>query len=231
MMAWEEFVDDDTGFPYYYNTQTGETTWERPPVEKPKLGGGTKTVFRSTDAASSSQRAGTRVVSRGGTRLMSKAPGADVQASPEEPAAMAPGAAAAAATKTLGRRRTGSIFSIGGWGAGSVGAWANGFAFDQGPPQVASPPSFQMSIPGRANGRAKKNQDAALIINSVGGSGVDLYCVLDGHGPNGEVVAQWLLNKLPTAMQGALNSNAGSLSEVSLLSFVSCRCISQEGLY
>ena len=68
MMAWEKFVDDESGFPYYYNTQTGETTWEKPAVEKPKVGGGTRTVYREgTAAAPSTGKGGTRLVSRGGT--------------------------------------------------------------------------------------------------------------------------------------------------------------------
>jgi len=113
------------------------------------------------------------------------------------------------------------MFSFGGrGGAGGATAAGKGFAFDDGPPAVASPPSAQTSKPGRAKGRAKKNQDAALIVDSIGGSGVDLYCVFDGHGPNGEVVAQWLLANLPTAVQSALTGYESDLTKVRRLRFL-----------
>jgi len=70
MMAWEKFVDDESGFPYYYNTQTGETTWEKPAIEKPKVGGGTRTLYREGTAAAPANTGnggGTRLVSKGGT--------------------------------------------------------------------------------------------------------------------------------------------------------------------
>ena len=30
--GWEELMDTDTGQPYYFNTRTGQTTWECPPA-------------------------------------------------------------------------------------------------------------------------------------------------------------------------------------------------------
>ena len=67
-MAWEEFFDENYNVPYYYNSQTGETTWEKPAVEKPKVGGGTTTVFRQGTAAPVSANTAQQ---RGGTRLVS----------------------------------------------------------------------------------------------------------------------------------------------------------------
>ena len=106
------------------------------------------------------------------------------------------------------------MFNFGAWGGAGAAAAGKGFAFDDGPPEVASPPSAATSTPGRAKGRAKKNQDAALIVDSIGGSGVDFYCVLDGHGPNGEGVAQWLLANLPSAVQSALADDETDLNKV-----------------
>ena len=48
---------------------------------------------------------------------------------------------------------------------------------------------------------------------------MDFYCVLDGHGPNGEVVAKWLLNELPSAIQNAVTSYEGNLNEARPSSF------------
>jgi serine/threonine protein phosphatase PrpC len=35
---------------------------------------------------------------------------------------------------------------------------------------------------------------------------VDLFCVLDGHGTDGETVASWLTSNIPSAIQAALTA-------------------------
>ena len=197
-MAWEEYFDGTTGLPYYYNSATGKTTWEKPAVEKPKLGGGTTTVFRagstlSTGASAAptgsdtSKRAG-----KGGTRVVSRE-------------AMQEADATAERTKTLGKPRPGGgIGSFFGGGTQLFGVSAKSFSFVDGPATVASPASGKASAAGRAKGRPKKNQDQAVIANALEGCGVDVFCVIDGHGPNGDSVAAWLASNIPFAMQAAL---------------------------
>merc|ERR1712025_593606 len=29
--AWKEYTDEESGDPYYYNEETGESSWEKPP--------------------------------------------------------------------------------------------------------------------------------------------------------------------------------------------------------
>ena len=175
-MAWEQFIDDDSGVPYYYNTVSGETTWEKPAVEKPKVGSGTKTIYRDVAAAAPAVE---KTEQRGGTRYFTatKAGGSTAEGA-EDPTA--PGAAALAATKTLTKRTAekqddgifGKVF-----GATKTLMRGKVFAFPEGPAQVASPAAAEASVAGRAKGRRKVNKDSALIRNRLQGSDVDLYCV------------------------------------------------------
>jgi len=137
-MAWEEFFDENYNVPYYYNSQTGETTWEKPAVEKPKVGGGTRTVFRQGAAgaaptSAAPKRGGTRLVSPGKASASSSAPGA---ASPDADEVQGP-------TKTLGQGRNrlgiGGLFGRGGTASLFGGSGANGNVFDDGPRTSLSP--------------------------------------------------------------------------------------------
>ncbi len=82
----------------------------------------------------------------------------------------------------------------------------NEIVFDSGPPSVSVRGSGCATTAGRSGGRRKKNQDAVIVLPSMSDCLVDLYCVLDGHGPYGETVASWLAGNLPFAIQTALRS-------------------------
>ncbi len=47
-VQWQQFIDNDTGMPYYFNATTGETQWEEPDApfnsHTVLLGGGTSSV-------------------------------------------------------------------------------------------------------------------------------------------------------------------------------------------
>ena len=63
------------------------------------------------------------------------------------------------------------------------------------------PGSGSATTAGRSGGRTKKNQDAVFVVQGLEGLDIDLYCVLDGHGPYGDTVAKWLSANIPFAMQ------------------------------
>ena len=61
------------------------------------------------------------------------------------------------------------------------------------------------TLAGSRRGKPKANQDTVLI-SALPTSKVDLYGVIDGHGPNGGRIAAWLQRMMPNALDMALGT-------------------------
>lgn len=65
--------------------------------------------------------------------------------------------------------------------------------------------SSSATLAGSRRGKPKANQDTVLI-SALPTSKVDLYGVIDGHGPNGGRIAAWLQRMMPNALDMALGT-------------------------
>ena len=65
--------------------------------------------------------------------------------------------------------------------------------------------SSSATLAGSRRGKPKANQDKVLI-SALPTSRVDLYGVIDGHGPNGGRIAAWLQRMMPDALDMALGT-------------------------
>ena len=73
------------------------------------------------------------------------------------------------------------------------------------PPVVAS-----FSKAGREHRRPKVNQDRVLHA-SLKTSGLDVWAVFDGHGPEGEKVARWLAQNIPKSLDSTLDGDSSAV--------------------
>jgi len=85
---------------------------------------------------------------------------------------------------------------------GGFGDSASASAFVR--PSIAG----QYSQAGRVQQRAKTNQDTTLICKLS--SNIQVFAVFDGHGSDGHVIATWLAQEMPQALERALGSGGGN---------------------
>ena len=85
------------------------------------------------------------------------------------------------------------------------------FAFPEDAVAAARQPVVaSCSKAGRANRRPKVNQDGILQA-TLKNSGVDVWAVFDGHGPEGEKVARWLAQNIPKTLDSTLDGDSSAV--------------------
>lgn len=72
------------------------------------------------------------------------------------------------------------------------------------------------TIAGTAGGKTKQNEDSAIQTLGLTEDDVNLFAVFDGHGPNGQKVAQYIAANYPEVLRGALYDYEGSPPSIAL---------------
>lgn len=78
------------------------------------------------------------------------------------------------------------------------------------PPPVARIDAAGLSLPGFAPGYKDRNQDAALLVDTLLSNRHHLVAVMDGHGPEGHRVSEFVRRNLPYTLLSNLVADAES---------------------